>query len=94
MGLNVIAHSLGNPSMYSNSEGFRSHEEESSTAGAIAVLVAVLIFIVQVIIVAFFGKWIWNYAIAGKDGLFPFVREVDSIWQLIGIFIIVQLFSM
>lgn len=82
--------------MYSGSEGFRAHDdhEDTSVAGVIAVLVAVLIFIVQVIIVAFFGKWIWNYAIAGKEGLFPFVREVDSIWQLIGLFILVQLFSM
>lgn len=97
MGLTSIANSLGHPAIYTVTEGFASHNDDandSQTAGFVAVLVGLLILVIQVIIIAIFGMYIWNFAVAGKDGVFPFVNKVQSVWQLIGLFILVQLFSM
>jgi len=51
---------------------------------------SILALIVSVIIIAFIGKWLWNTTAVE---LFTVVRPVRSIWQLVGLIILVSLFK-
>ena len=102
MGLHSIVQTLGNPSIYMGSdEGFAnegvmggSSGEDAHHASIVTVLVAILVMVLQIIIIAIFGMYVWNGVIAGKNGLLPFVNEATSIWQLIGLFLVVQILHM
>ena len=61
-----------------------SSGEDAHHASIVTVLVAILVMVLQIIIIAIFGMYVWNGVIAGKNGLLPFVNEATSIWQLIG----------
>lgn len=42
----------------------------------------ILSFLLSVIIIAFVGKWLWNYAVVE---LLTFARPAHSIWHVIGL---------
>jgi ABC-type antimicrobial peptide transport system permease subunit len=52
------------------------------------VIASVLSLVVAVLIVAFVGKWLWNTTVAE---LFTFARPVRSVWQIIGLMILISL---
>jgi len=54
------------------------------------VIASILALIISIIIVAFIGKWLWN---STAVELFTVVRPVRSIWQLVGLIILVSLFK-
>lgn len=49
---------------------------------------SLLAFFIAVSIVAFVGKWLWNYVIVD---LFSFAKPVASVWQIIGLMIFINL---
>lgn len=42
----------------------------------------ILSFVIAVIIIAFVGKWLWNYAVVE---LLSFARPARSVWHVIGL---------
>jgi hypothetical protein len=54
----------------------------------IEVVASILSLIVSILIVAFIGKWLWNTTVVE---LFTFARPVRSVWQIIGLIILLSL---
>ena len=52
-------------------------------------LASVLSLFLSIAIVAFVGKFLWNETVAD---LFTFARPVKSVWQIIGLMILLRLF--
>lgn len=52
------------------------------------VIASILALIIAILIVAFVGKWLWNETVAQ---LFTIVRPVRSVWQIIGLMILISL---
>jgi hypothetical protein len=42
----------------------------------------ILSFVIAVVIIAFVGKWLWNYAVVE---LLSFARPARSVWHVIGL---------
>jgi ABC-type antimicrobial peptide transport system permease subunit len=53
------------------------------------VIASVLSLILAIVIIAFVGKFLWNETVAE---LFTFARPVRSVWQIIGLMILISLF--
>ncbi len=51
---------------------------------------SILSLVIALTIIAFVGKWLWNTTVAE---LFTFARPVRSVWQIIGLMILVSLFK-
>ena len=59
-------------------------------------LASVLTFIIVMLILGFVGVFLWNYVIAGKGdnpGLITFAKPATSIWQIIGLYLLITLLS-
>jgi ABC-type antimicrobial peptide transport system permease subunit len=50
---------------------------------------SILSLVIAIIIVAFVGKYLWNTTVAE---LFTIARPVHSVWQIIGLMILLSLF--
>ena len=63
---------------------------------AMNVAVMLITFIILLLLLSLIGYYLWNYVVAGADkgdtGLFTFARKADSIWQIIGLFILTSIF--
>lgn len=57
-------------------------------------VVSIITLTVILLILAVLGKFLWNEVIAGENGrgLIKGVREADSVWQILGLWILVSLF--
>lgn len=51
---------------------------------------SILSLVISITIIAFVGKFLWNTTIAE---LFTVVRPVRSVWQIIGLMILIALFQ-
>lgn len=76
-------------------EDFVAGSSEQSMAGwSIAAMLITLIIVI--LFVTFVGFYLWNSVIAGagkKDpGLFSCIKKADSMWQILGLWIIISLF--
>jgi hypothetical protein len=49
---------------------------------------SILSFIIAVAVLAFIGKWLWNYVVVD---LFTFAKPVRSVWQIIGLMLFINL---
>jgi hypothetical protein len=59
-------------------------------------LASVITFVVVMLILGFVGVFLWNYVIAGKGdspGLITFAKPATSIWQIIGLYLLITLLS-
>jgi hypothetical protein len=52
-------------------------------------LASILSLVLSIVIIAFVGKFLWNETVAD---LFTFARPVKSVWQIIGLMILLRLF--
>lgn len=76
-------------------EDFVAGTSDQSMAGwSIAAMIITLIIVI--LFVTFVGFYLWNSVVAGADkkdtGLFTCIRKVDSMWQILGLWIIISLF--
>lgn len=53
------------------------------------IIASLLSLVLAILIVAFVGKFLWNSTVAE---LFTIVRPVRSVWQIIGLMILLSLF--
>ena len=51
---------------------------------------SILSLVLAILIISFVGKFLWNTTIAE---LFTIVRPVRSVWQIIGLMILISLFK-
>tara|TARA_Y200000002_G_scaffold380768_1_gene393052 strand:+ start:1408 stop:1707 length:300 start_codon:yes stop_codon:yes gene_type:complete len=68
--------------------------EKAKNASVSELIVAVITFIVVLIILAFIGMFLWNAVIAGADkgsGIITCARKATSVWQILGLYILVGL---
>ena len=82
-------------------EDFASSSSPSTSStgtkfSAMNVAIMLITFIILLLLLSFIGYYLWNYVVAGADkgdtGLFTFARKADSIWQIIGLFILTSIF--
>lgn len=55
----------------------------------------VIVFVIMLVIVAFFGKYLWNNFLAGAEkgeGYFTFIKPVPSLFHVIVLYIAIGLF--
>ena len=70
---------------FTNPSGSASHRQDPIYAEAIAVT---LTFFITVLIVSFFGLWLWNFSVVP---LFEFARPAKSIFQILGLMVFLAL---
>lgn len=77
-------------------EDFVSAEASAQAMSGWSVLAMVITLIIIILIVVFIGFYLWNEVVAGAGkndtGLFTFAKRADSMWQILGLFILVSLF--
>lgn len=66
--------------------GMDQHNEMARSA----VLVNFVVMVVFFFLILFFGKWLWNEVACS---LFTVTKKADSIWQLVGLAILLSLLS-
>lgn len=70
---------------FTNPNGSASHRQDPIYAEAIAVI---LTFFITILIVSFFGLWLWNFSVVP---LFEFARPAKSIFQILGLMVFLAL---
>ena len=74
----------------------KEHFGDVGSASFTYALASVLTFAIVIIILGFAGVFLWNYVIAGKGdspGLITIAKPATSIWQIIGIYLLMILFK-
>jgi hypothetical protein len=70
------------------------HSVANMSGWAVASMLITLIIII--LFVTFIGYFLWNAVVAGAGkndtGLFTCVKRADSMWQILGLFIVTSLF--
>ena len=73
-----------------------SEGQSSQGFGGVELVASVLTLFIVLIIVSFVGQFLWNAFIAGSgsnSGLLSFAKPATSVWQILGLYIFVALFS-
>jgi hypothetical protein len=70
---------------FTNPSGSASHRQDPIYADAIAVT---LTFFITVLIVSFFGLWLWNFSVVP---LFEFARPAKSVFHILGLMVFLAL---
>lgn len=81
-----------NFSMTSTSEEFLKQIKIERMAELISALIVYILYIVIVLLV---GKFLWNRVVAGSGsgkGLFTFVKPVNSIIELLGLYVFTMIY--
>ena len=55
-------------------------------------LIVFIAFLIIILILALVGQFLWNFCMAGENGLFKAVNKCESIWQILALYILVALF--
>ena len=66
----------------------------SMTKRGMELAASIVVLIVVILIISFVGRYLWNEVIAGSGnnkGLLTFARKADSIWQILGLYILTSL---
>jgi hypothetical protein len=61
-------------------------------AGGGTLAAVIVAFVLVLLIIAVVGKFLWNACIAGNAGLLTCVRPATSVWQILGLYVLVALF--
>jgi len=70
-------------------EGFAGLTNSDSRKDAYVEFASALIaYLVAIVIMAFVGKWLWNYAVVD---LISVARPAKSIWQLVALMLLISL---
>ena len=70
-------------------EGFAGLTDSDSRKNAyVDFASAVIAYLVAIVIMAFVGKWLWNYAVVD---LISVARPAKSIWQLVALMLLISL---
>ena len=60
-----------------------------------AMITAIVVFIIIVVVLSLIGKYLWNSVIAGEGinttGLFSQIKPMNSISEIIGIYVLISL---
>jgi hypothetical protein len=75
---------------------FAHHAHVLRSSGSNAILMVVT-FVLTLLLLSMIGYYLWNNVVAGADrgdtGLFTFAKKANSVWQIIGLFLLMSLFS-
>jgi hypothetical protein len=74
---------------FAKTETFASETGDSQTNGRMAVVSLITVFILLLLIL-FVGKWLWNDVLVS---LVPGVKPAKSIYQILGLAILIMLLS-
>ena len=70
-------------------EGFAGlTDSDSRKAAYVNLASAVIAYIVAIVIMAFIGKWLWNYAVVD---LISVAKPARSIWQLVALMFLISI---
>lgn len=75
-------------------EGFRgavaTSMDQNNEMARSAMVINFVVMVVFFFLILFFGKWLWNEVACS---LFTVTKKADSIWQLVGLAILLSLIS-
>lgn len=83
----VIATSLN--AAFSKTETFRGNSRSETSAGQIAFVSFLTIFVIFMLLL-FFGKYLWNSVLVE---LIPAIKPAKSVWQILGIALLLSLIA-
>ena len=78
---------------YSSMDGNDAAAAFAHQSGWTAASVFITLIIV-ILLLSFIGLYLWNEVVAGSGkgtGLFTFAKPADSIWQILGLYVIMSL---
>ena len=77
-------------------EDFVSTGSTAANMSGWALTSMLITLIITILFVTFIGYYLWNEVVAGAGkndtGLFTCVRRADSMWQILGLFVVISLF--
>jgi hypothetical protein len=73
---------------YAKTETFESSTGFGPSPARLA-LVSILTVLISLLLILFIGKWLWNNVLVD---LFNIVKPVKSVWQLLGLAVLISLF--
>lgn len=87
-------HTLIHCARPSNRESFAGADAAYAQNGW-SVASMLIVFIIMILLVTFIGYFLWNAVVAGAGkndtGLFTIVKRADSMWQILGLYIVIAL---
>ena len=83
----VIANSIN--AAFSQTETFDGHGSMEPSPGRLA-LVSFLTVFILLLLILFFGKYLWNNVLIT---LVPAIKPAKSVWQILGLAILISLMS-
>lgn len=76
-------------------ENYLDNETNNKNKPVSFYFINVMVFVIMLLIVAFFGKYLWNNFLAGAgkgEGYFTFIKPVPSLFHVIVLYITIGLF--
>ena len=75
-----------------NSENeYENNVQTSNVSGGAALLVAIITFVVTIIMILLLSKYLWNNCLVA---LIPAVQRAESVWQILGLAILISLMNL
>lgn len=72
-----------------------SNGKPDSKFNGMNVAIMLITFVILILLLSMIGFHLWNSVVAGAGktdtGLFTFARKADSVWQIIGLFILTSI---